>query len=217
MKHRLLDRACLLTLIVPALCAGCAEGTQGPASDFELGQAGKAANQAGAAGSSFQSAAANGSSGAGESANATGGGVAGTESAANGGAASVISGGAPASAGNGSAGAAAGGAAGFGMASSGTGGESASSSCAPHTFSYPDSAHTLSSVGVSGTFNGWAMTGVPLSYDAASQSWLLAMSLAAGSYQYKFVLNGSEWKTDPNDSNSTGDGFGGLNSVIACP
>jgi hypothetical protein len=60
------------------------------------------------------------------------------------------------------------------------------------------------------------MTGVPLSYDAVSQSWRLAMSLASGSYQYKFVLNGSEWKADPNNSNSIGDGFGGVNSVIAC-
>ena len=102
------------------------------------------------------------------------------------------------------------------MAGSGTAGESASSSCAPHTFSYPDSAHTLSSVGVSGTFNAWAMTGVPLSYDAASQKlagWRCRWP--AGSYQYKFVLNGSEWKADPNNSNTAAQGtvVGGLNSV----
>jgi hypothetical protein len=108
------------------------------------------------------------------------------------------------------------GATGVAGGSPGSAGAPAGQSCAPLTFSYSDQGHTLTSVAVSGSFDAWDTTGIALTYEASSQSWQVAMPLAAGSYQYKFVLDGSDWKSDPANSSSVGDGFGGVNSVVVC-
>src|SRR4051812_41350144 len=40
------------------------------------------------------------------------------------------------------------------------------------------------------------------------------MSLQAGAYQYKFVINGTDWRTDPEAAESVEDGNGNRNSLI---
>ena len=44
-------------------------------------------------------------------------------------------------------------------------------------------------------------------------TYTVTLLLAQGSYQYKFVVDGN-WKHDPNNPNTTDDGFGGQNSVL---
>jgi 1,4-alpha-glucan branching enzyme len=38
--------------------------------------------------------------------------------------------------------------------------------------------------------------------------------MAPGRYQYKFVVNGTDWKTDPAAKETADDGYGGKNSVV---
>lgn len=86
--------------------------------------------------------------------------------------------------------------------------------CDQHTFSYDPGSQTVRSVAVAGTFNGWSTTAWPLSYDSARHAWTLQHSLADGTWQYKFVLDGSNWVQDPTVPDSAPDGFGGRNSVL---
>ena len=37
-----------------------------------------------------------------------------------------------------------------------------------------------------------------------------------GTYQYKFIVDGTMWIADPDDPNVVDDGFGGHNSVYTC-
>ena len=56
----------------------------------------------------------------------------------------------------------------------------------------------LDSVNVAGTFNGWNTKTNPLQVDADGLTWRANLPLQLGKYQYKFVLNGDTWITDPN-------------------
>jgi 1,4-alpha-glucan branching enzyme len=121
----------------------------------------------------------------------------------------------------------AGGQAGGGMATGGSNGASggsaqagsASQTCAPHEFAYAADGKPLQSVHVSGTFNSWLEPGTALALDAASNTWKLSLELAAGSYEYKFVLDGKTWVPDPSNPQTRDDTFGGINSVltVVCP
>jgi hypothetical protein len=231
MTHCWLAGVGLLTVIASVACA---EATQGPEaeSSSDNAQAGSLSDHAGAAGNPFQpsagTSARGGMSGAAVSAHAGsnfGGtsGVAGASfSGAGGQSANTASVAGAASGGafgeNGGSPSVGGSSIGAGAVSgSSAAGSSAGAPCAPRTFSYPDAGRVLTSVGVSGSFNAWAKVGVPLTYDATEQSWQVAMTLDAGTYQYKFVVNGTTWQADPSNSNSVGDGYGGVNSVIVCP
>ncbi|MBU1698999.1 MAG: glycogen-binding domain-containing protein, partial [Candidatus Eisenbacteria bacterium] len=44
--------------------------------------------------------------------------------------------------------------------------------------------------------------------------WELFVKLPAGRYQYKFIIDEQNWKTDPNNPQRTDDGYGGSNSVL---
>ena len=48
----------------------------------------------------------------------------------------------------------------------------------------------------------------------ADGTWTLTKKLAAGTYGYKFVINGTTWKQDDANPESKDDGFGGKNSVV---
>ncbi|MCF7913362.1 MAG: alpha amylase N-terminal ig-like domain-containing protein [Candidatus Cloacimonetes bacterium] len=77
-------------------------------------------------------------------------------------------------------------------------------------FTYQDA--NASSVNIAGDFNGWDTQADPLT--KTGDTWQISMELAPGTYMYKFVVNGSDWKTDPNNPNEADDGFGGANSVV---
>ena len=68
-------------------------------------------------------------------------------------------------------------------------------------------------VNLAGNFNGWSKTANPMKNDG-SGLWTITLSLSPETYQYKFVVNGSEWVEDPCEFDRTDDGFGGYNSVI---
>lgn len=73
---------------------------------------------------------------------------------------------------------------------------------------------TAASVSLAGDFNDWSQTETPLARDK-SGLWLTQIDAPkAGSYQYKFVVNGQRWIEDPGNGMKSPDNYGGLNSVI---
>jgi 1,4-alpha-glucan branching enzyme len=81
------------------------------------------------------------------------------------------------------------------------------------TFRYqpPPGARTVS---VAGSFNNWTVDATPLQDPTGGGIWEAVLDLAPGSYQYKFVIDGSTWKTDEAATEFIDDGFGGKNSVL---
>jgi hypothetical protein len=73
------------------------------------------------------------------------------------------------------------------------------------------SAHDVALVG---DFNGWNPAATPLTRDAAGRVWTVTMPLAAGTYQYAFVVDGRAWLADPNAPFSMEDEFGAPSSVL---
>lgn len=69
------------------------------------------------------------------------------------------------------------------------------------------------SVSVAGTFNDWNASASPMK-EAASGAWECEMEVPAGTHQYKFVVNGGVWVTDPANPESCEDGHGGRNSLV---
>ncbi|TPW15300.1 MAG: hypothetical protein FD129_921, partial [bacterium] len=54
------------------------------------------------------------------------------------------------------------------------------------------------SVHLAGEFNGWSATAWPMSDADGDLVWTLTTPLETGrSYQYKYVVDGTEWVTDP--------------------
>ncbi len=68
-------------------------------------------------------------------------------------------------------------------------------------------------VALAGTFNDWSTSADPLT-KGTTGVWSVVKPLDPGTYQYKFVVNGTEWKADPANPNTTDDGYGGKNSVV---
>jgi len=72
------------------------------------------------------------------------------------------------------------------------------------------------SVHLAGSFNDWAPTvadgGWALARDG--DTWSGAFELTAGSYEYKFVIDESDWIADPANPDGIDDGYGGWNSRI---
>lgn len=72
---------------------------------------------------------------------------------------------------------------------------------------------------VSGEFNEWggdAGSAWPLEDPDGDGTWTREAKLDPGSYQYKFIVDGT-WMPDPGNPKTIDDGFGGTNSVIDVP
>jgi len=69
-------------------------------------------------------------------------------------------------------------------------------------------------VSLAGTFNGWSTEANPMKDEDGDGVWEVTLYLKPGRYEYKFVVNGSEWYKDPESEGYAPDGFGGQNSVI---
>jgi hypothetical protein len=132
---------------------------------------------------------------------AGGGGGAGGEGGAGG------RGGAPAEAGAGGTDATAGAA---GAAGAGGGGEP----CQPDDSEFSLVDEDATSVAVAGSFNGWSSSAWALSDADEDGTWTGSFPVASGVYQYKFVIDGTEWITDPGNPETADDGYGGLNSEL---
>lgn len=92
--------------------------------------------------------------------------------------------------------------------------------CAVKPCSPPPTAFQLkpdvvaTSVSLAGSHNAWSTTASPLALDAGSGYWKGSFQLAAGTYQYKFVIDGATWLPDPANTDTVDDGFCGFNSQI---
>ena len=66
---------------------------------------------------------------------------------------------------------------------------------------------------LAGEFNNWDPTARKLAYKARSGVYTTTVKLAPGSYQYKFVIDGT-WCADPENVNAVPNDHGTFNSVI---
>ena len=72
----------------------------------------------------------------------------------------------------------------------------------------------VNSVAIAGSFNNWSSTADPLFDREGTGMWTIMLPLTSGRYEYKFVIDGEKWISDPGNSDLVDDGFGGNNSVI---
>lgn len=66
---------------------------------------------------------------------------------------------------------------------------------------------------VAGEFNQWDPTAKKMAYKARAGIYAATVKLAPGSYQYKFVIDGT-WCADPENVNAVPNDQGTFNSVI---
>ena len=82
-----------------------------------------------------------------------------------------------------------------------------------------DGHQTSMSVWLTGDFVMWAGTlagGAIAFAQGADGGWTVTHAFAAGTYQYKLIIDGTTWIADPTNANTVDDGFGGKNSVFTC-
>jgi len=90
----------------------------------------------------------------------------------------------------------------------------------PIEFSLSDSAFTaiyktsIDSVAVAGEFNRWSETANPMNDYNKDGIWTVWIDLDPGEFEYKFIVNGEHWITDPNNLVKVADGWHGFNSVV---
>ena len=72
---------------------------------------------------------------------------------------------------------------------------------------------TAKTVAVAGSFNSWDAKKTPMRKDS-NGGWKATVSLPPGRYEYRFVVNGTEWVTDPRAKESVDNGMGSSNSVL---
>ena len=66
---------------------------------------------------------------------------------------------------------------------------------------------------LAGDFNGWDPAAKKMAFKARSGIYAASVKLAAGTYQYKFVIDGA-WCADPENVNAVPNDQGTFNSVI---
>jgi hypothetical protein len=75
-------------------------------------------------------------------------------------------------------------------------------------------APNASAVALVGDFNGWDTKTIPMARGAVEGLWTVTVPLAAGSYQYAFVIDGTTWTADPAAPIALEDEFGAPSSVV---
>lgn len=97
------------------------------------------------------------------------------------------------------------------------GGTCIADSCNVQTFIFPTNQQ-YGSVHVAGEFNGWPGTiaagGYAMTYVPKKNLYYAKHTLNNGTYQYKFVIDETNWVPDPANPVKVPDGFGGSNSVL---
>lgn len=66
---------------------------------------------------------------------------------------------------------------------------------------------------LAGNFNNWSPTALPMK-EVEPGLWRAELELEPGTYQYKYVIDGTTWKEDPNAPGYVDDGFGGYNGIF---
>jgi len=70
------------------------------------------------------------------------------------------------------------------------------------------------SVSLAGSFNSWTPGEIKLTGPDRTGHWRTEISLPEGVHEYSFIVNGSEWVTDPHALAYQEDGFGSRNSLV---
>jgi hypothetical protein len=70
------------------------------------------------------------------------------------------------------------------------------------------------SVSLAGDFNEWSPS-IEMADPDHDGVWSARVALEAGVHEYMFVIDGTEWRPDPNALAYAADGFGRKNSVVA--
>lgn len=86
--------------------------------------------------------------------------------------------------------------------------------CRVRTFAWDPQGRTVRTVHLAGSFNGWSRDAWPMTWASDRRRWEITREIVAGTWQYKFVLDGTEWIADPANPDGAPDGFGGCNSVL---
>jgi glycosidase len=66
---------------------------------------------------------------------------------------------------------------------------------------------------IAGSFNGWNPRKDRMSGPDKSGYWTIQLNLPEGAYFYKFVMDGTQWASDPENPDKTDDGQKGFNSI----
>ncbi len=77
-------------------------------------------------------------------------------------------------------------------------------------------APSAQSVAVAGDFNSW-LPELALTDPDGDGVWTGRVALKPGVHQYMFVIDGSQWLTDPEAGRYVDDGFGNRNAVLVIP
>jgi hypothetical protein len=75
----------------------------------------------------------------------------------------------------------------------------------------PDRSN-ITNVAITGDFNKWSPSGWNFGY--STNAWVLTIQLPYGIYQYKLILNGSDFIANPYSEAFAPDGKGGKNSIL---
>lgn len=78
-------------------------------------------------------------------------------------------------------------------------------------------APQATSVAVTGDFARWDPKGIPLGRPGPAGMWSVDLQLPPGLHHYVFIVDGTEWRPDPNAASQVDDGFGQKNSVLLVP
>jgi glycosidase len=78
------------------------------------------------------------------------------------------------------------------------------------TFRYK--APNAEKVALAGSFNDWSADAKPMAREG--EEFVATVDLKPGDHQYKFVVDGKDWKEDPLNPETVDNGLGGKNSVI---
>ncbi|GIX45671.1 MAG: hypothetical protein KatS3mg130_2079 [Candidatus Sumerlaea sp.] len=81
------------------------------------------------------------------------------------------------------------------------------------TFRYKNPS--ASEVFLAGSFNEWNPNALKMQREG--DEFVATLELAKGEHEYKFVVDGKEWKEDPQNPNKVSNGLGSENSVIRLP
>ena len=89
----------------------------------------------------------------------------------------------------------------------------AAKKCATKSVTFTVHAEKGKAVYLAGEFNEWNPTAKKMAYKARQGIYAATVKLAAGSYQYKFVIDGT-WCADPENVNAVANDQGTFNSVV---
>lgn len=78
-------------------------------------------------------------------------------------------------------------------------------------------APQATTVAVTGDFARWDPKGIPLGRPGPGGVWSVELQLPPGLHHYVFIVDGTEWRPDPNAASQVDDGFGQKNSVLLVP